>query len=132
MNKLEQAARQALVVLEGVLWTGDTQVLEYTAPPAITALREALAKQTEQEPVAYWDKKSGEVCRAGWLKFHSRECDKDRFTTPLYTRPVRTKDLTDDEIDAIDDANWENGHKTWDIKKFARAVIAADREKNRG
>jgi hypothetical protein len=43
----------------------------------------------------------------------------------------RTKDLTDDEIDAIDNANWENDHKTWDIKKFARAVIVADREKNK-
>ena len=49
---------------------------------------------------------------------------------PDCAAPVRTKDLTDDEIDAIDNANWENDHKTWDIKKFARAVIAADRSKN--
>ena len=48
----------------------------------------ALAQPVKQEPVAYWDEKSGEVCRVGWLKFHAREHDKDRFTTPLYAEPV--------------------------------------------
>lgn len=41
-------------------------------------------------------------------------------------QPVRTKDLTDDEIEAIHGcppAEW--------VRRFARAVIAADREKNR-
>ena len=48
-------------------------------------------------------------------------------TKPLYAAPVRTKDLTDDEIEAIHGcppAEW--------VRRFARAVIAADREKNRG
>ena len=48
MNKLEKAARQALEALE----------FEFGGEPcgtwdAITALREALAKQAEQEPLGY-------------------------------------------------------------------------------
>ena len=44
----------------------------------------------------------------------------------IYTAPVRTKDLTDDEIRAIR-FNWKRNEFAID---FARAVIAADREKN--
>ena len=44
---------------------------------------------------------------------------------PLYTAPVRTKDLTDDEIRKL----WSDAEL--DITWFARAVIAADREKNK-
>ena len=43
---------------------------------------------------------------------------------PLYAAPVRTKDLTDDEIEAL--ANEGHG---W--LALCRAVIAADREKNK-
>ena len=54
--------------------------------------------------------------------------------TPLYTHPVRTKDLTDDEIEIAMEAS---GIPYYDITNsdlidFARAVIAADREKNNG
>lgn len=60
--------------------------------------------------------------------------------TTLYTTPVRTKDLTEDEI--IDELNkrkfdWVAVRSTTyiidsaEIKEFARAVIAADREKNK-
>ena len=44
--------------------------------------------------------------------------------TPLYAAPVRTKDLTDDEI-------WDCLPEHPDNTEFARAVIAADREKNK-
>ena len=45
--------------------------------------------------------------------------------TPLYAAPVRTKDLTDDEIYEIFSKYASDLYK-------ANAVIAADREKNRG
>jgi protoheme ferro-lyase len=50
--------------------------------------------------------------------------------TPLYAAPVRTKNLTDDEIGVvIEQVRRVNPlHSKWD---FARAVIAADREKNK-
>ena len=49
---------------------------------------------------------------------------------PLYAAPVRTKDLTDDEIHKLVKQVRFDGmtDKTF---QFARAVIAADREKNR-
>ena len=48
----------------------------------------------------------------------------------LYSAPVRTKDLTDDEICRM----WNDWHDVVGAGEFAliaRAVIAADREKNR-
>ena len=49
--------------------------------------------------------------------------DKVNEIRKSITTPVRTKDLTDDEIDRI---ACNVSHK-----EFARAVIAADREKNK-
>ena len=48
---------------------------------------------------------------------------------PLYAAPVRTKDLTDDEIADIG-SELAAKNCVSDIT-FARAVIAADREKNK-
>lgn len=47
---------------------------------------------------------------------------------PLYTAPVRTKDLTDEEIDDVRDKTWCLNNS---LREFARAVIAADRELNK-
>ena len=44
-----------------------------------------------------------------------------------YAAPVRTKDLTDEELNAM----WYGNTKDGWLGLF-RAVIAADREKNRG
>ena len=49
--------------------------------------------------------------------------------------PVRTKDLTDDEIATVyeqDEHHHGEFNYRFDPVSFARAVIAADREKNRG
>ena len=46
--------------------------------------------------------------------------------TPLYTAPVRTNDLTDDEIVEL----WRECDGM-SVEDYARAVIAADREKNK-
>ena len=50
--------------------------------------------------------------------------------TPLYVAPVRTKDLTDDEVM---DLAMNEGAMEFDCEKisFARAVIAAFKEKNK-
>ena len=73
---------------------------------AITALREALAEQAEQEPVCIdWDTKTDEPIMG-------------------YAAPVRTKDLTDDEINDVMEPNMS-------LFDFARAVIVADRKKNK-
>jgi hypothetical protein len=84
-------------------------------------LRRALAEQAEQEPVAWLipgaitgDKKLAEA--------------NGKYATPLYTAPVRTKDLTDDEIFKI---FYSDGKEPIDNYEFARAVIAADRRKNK-
>ena len=40
--------------------------------------------------------------------------------------------LTGQEIDDIDEANWEEDHKVWGIHEFARAIEQALKEKNNG
>ena len=53
---------------------------------------------------------------------------------PLYAAPVRTKDLTDDEIATVyeqDEHHHGEFNYRFDPVSFARAVIAADREKNK-
>ena len=150
-NKLEQAARQALEALEqyhytlisaGVL---DKQHVLNQGFTAHAALREALsepelnlncksvqkrlatvwgyvkAEQAEQEPVAYMFE--GVL----FLPKEATHYMKD-YGTPLYAAPVRTKDLTDDEIADCGDFA---GVITLTDLQFARAVIAADREKNK-
>ena len=38
--------------------------------------------------------------------------------------------LTDEEIDHLDEANWDDDHEVWGPKEFARAVEAKLKEKN--
>ena len=113
MTKLEQAA-QALLAH----W--DTPAWKYLKPTGdlIADLREALSKQAEQEPVAE--------------RFEKMHANGDVWITTLAAAaiarkaaPVRTKDLTDDEIrDAV-------SHPMTMMKlNDARAVVAADRKKN--
>ena len=107
MNKLEQAARQLVTNWDSGL----------TIHNELDALREALSEQAEQEPVVKIHK---------YNEFQTLGSLNLPIGTKLYAAPVRTKDLTDDEIAAID---WKEGET---LNDFARAVIAADREKNRG
>ena len=76
-----------------------------------------VAEQEEQEPVAWKDKTYGNL--------HHQDFGN---SIPLYAAPVRTKDMTDDDIYKLaDDVDWAAGA----YLGFARAVIAADREKNK-
>ena len=79
-------------------------------------------KQAEQEPVAWMQDRND--------LYVADQRDK-YYTVPLYAAPVRTKDLTDDEIMKIN-VDTASIVPTCDRQfHFARAVIAADREKNK-
>ena len=144
MNKLKQAARQACQtplkdLLRSVPKDGRDCYEEsstshhfipygrliYEALAEIERL-EALAEQAEQEPV-------GEVkilrMNTDDSKFHYVECQHLPEGTKLYAAPVRTKDLTDDEIVSV----LEYYDHEWDETTFAiaRAVIEKFKEKNR-
>ena len=87
-------------------------------------------EQAEQEPYAYevWDvqDQSFTMIYATQLKeFHWIE--PENIARVLYAAPVRTKDLTDSEVA---DIGTNCGTSMWSLM-FARAVIAADREKNK-
>ena len=128
-TKLEQAARQALKAL---IDSDDGGGLRYTEVQAVAALREALTEQAEQEPVAFTNKE-----QLGYLKDPRYQTTpmamwatpfNESVNIPLYAAPVRTKDLTDDEIYiAVGSAGFGAS-----LIAGCRAVIAADREKNRG
>ena len=165
MDKLRAAARQALVALEDVM--ADFDGSWALADTAMTALREALAEQAEQEPVAWIDNKTWcftysqyeyedldddmkddlvplyaapvqqaeQEPVAWWMtngEFTSNEWEAKADgpdATPLYATPVRTKDLTDAHILVLwQETATPDAHR---IERFARAVIAADREKNK-
>ena len=133
MNKLEQAARQVLQH-----WASSEDLVG-----AITALREALAEpdieemtltqiaakyeQAEQEPVAEVeniDEYGPMIC---WFKHWVGL----KVGQKLYAAPVRTKDLTDDEIGSIYEKHHALGGCWTDGFAYERAVIAADRWKNK-
>ena len=125
MNKLEQAARQALEAL-GTLDCGDS----YKTHNAATALRKALAEQTKQEPVAWmFVNDDGECEEIGYGKDYLKGSEMIADFQPLYAAPVRTKDLTDDEIWEIEEKL--NRHLREFPIKLARADIAAYKEKNK-
>ena len=111
-DKLREKAQQALGALEAAGYGNSYAAIE---------LREALVEQAEQEPVAWIHQ----------LDF-GRECgvtpnQVSDEQVPLYAAPVRTKDLTDDEISRL----WYDSSYGDSGIDFARAVIAADREKNK-
>ena len=125
---LEQAARQALECLNTLISHHTvcySAISESGAVDAEYALREALAEQAEQEPV-------GHLCEASFGRGQVFWFNKPADNTPLYAAPVRTKDLTDDEID---DVFKSLGFSLADPRpedfSVARAVIAKDREKNK-
>ena len=126
MTPKERAAMQQ--ALEAMI-AGNDEWPRLDVTEAIIALREALdhfrdatkkvAEQAEQDPVAWMDN-DGNVC--------DNNDFGDAFPIPLYAAPVRTKDLTDDEIYTL----YSEPCSDREMVEFARAVIAADREKNRG
>lgn len=109
--------------LEWFAWWRSGKALWTDAPCAaedvLSALREALAEQAKQEPVATLG-----MIHPDWFEEVCEKCNGNS-NTPLYAAPVRTKDLTDDEIREI-----EMSVEPFAID-LARAVIAADRDANK-
>jgi len=101
-----------------------------TLQTTLTALREALAEQAEQEPVA-WRWKNGNEWLNKYTYLDNGAPDCPELCEPLYAAPVYTKDLTDDEAQKL----WNDTSSIVPMwahhLHFARAVIAADREKNK-
>lgn len=163
MNTQQRAAMQmALEALEvSTDWDVGARGKQLQSMKAITALREALSEQAEQEPVAWIEGYPKDFYAEEW--FIARTIYGDRvvlkalpenysydFTTadgtymkkenvkrwmqfpdseflpPTVAAPVRTKDLTDEEIE--DAVGWT---MTEQSILDCRAVIAADREKNK-
>ena len=132
MNKLEQAARQAFETW----WESEGQeflfALNTTTDDDIKLVAEIAwkngaycAEQAEQAPVAwgYFD--------ADGSFMDALDRQHGSYQTPLYAAPVRTKDLTDDEIMKIN-VDTASIVPTCDRQfHFARAVIAAFKEKNK-
>ena len=91
---------------------------------AITAIKAAL--EAKDEPVGFMH--AGQVLemQQGRLPY-GYVYPKRGFgaSVALYTTPPQRKPLTDEEIDVIDEANWEEDHKVWGIHNFARAIEAA-------
>lgn len=93
-------------------------------PKKAAAIEKAKMRKAEQKPVAY-------LCPSFVDNFATgryETCEqKDYGAFPVYSAPVRTKDLTDDEIV---DASGIGCALPNEIDRF-RDVIAADREKNK-
>ena len=90
------------------------------------------AEQAEQDPVAWaLTSENGEVldCISHTYKV-TQPCTVD-YDEPLYAAPVRTKDLTDDEIEWLVVDTLETWNSKDTMKDFARAVIAKFKEKNK-
>ena len=123
MDKLRQALQaleSCLCDPEGNVCWGSNYADRDVIGEGLDILR-ALSDQVEQYPVGYTDS-SGTAYAIRWT-------GKLPPNLTLYAAPVRTKDMTDDEIDEIFEVNRTVGRLFQ--RDFARAVIAKFKEKNK-
>jgi len=99
---------------------------------ALAAIREALAEQEKQEPVAWLNPHNQAVIDVRKKKQIGEGKGYPNFSTPLYAAPVSAKrewvDLSNDEIDELI-RKWHS--PDMGLLDFAWAVIAAFKEKNK-
>ena len=140
MNKTTKALKLAEEALEELHYSSGTVKAVTLYKSALAAIRDALAEPVQkpwyeredshnaneraepvkQEPVAWrWPTHNGYA----YAETHF----DDEGGEPLYAAPVRTKDLTDDEIYTL----YSEPCSDREMVEFARAVIAADRRKNK-
>lgn len=97
-------------------------------PDGVFKLYAAPVQQAEQEPVAWmYDDGTSHKFIEPVLSVKRKDFPDGWREVPLYAAPVRTKDLTDDEIYTL----YSEPCSDREMLEFARAVIAADREKNK-
>jgi hypothetical protein len=96
------------------------------------ALRQALEQPAPaQEPVAwlFQHEETGltECVDAQQVEWgFEKNNPRWQKVAPLYTTPpAPAQPLTDEQIDEIDEANWQEDHTVWGIREFARAIEAA-------
>ena len=80
------------------------------------------------KPVAWMMKANDPDNDKDWLCFGrlpTRDEKVSHQAIPLYTHPV---ELTDEEIDEVDEANWDADHKVWGIREFAKAILRKAQE----
>ena len=131
MTPKERAAmQQALEALKDYHKADDDRV-----SVAMSILQEALAEQAEQEPVAWIEllREARDNCKASIVEEGISAVRKEyridleaRLSAVINAAHVRTKDLTDDEV-----AKAYMECTGGDIIARCRAVIAADRRKNK-
>ena len=126
-TELEKAARQALEVLDMVDRADDDRDFLMTDEckrlcDSITALRRALERPAQQEPVA-WATQLGEYAHIQWGA--KRPEYPMVYEFPLYTRPQAREwvGLTDEEANEL----WESTDSDWELMKRTEAKL---REKN--
>jgi hypothetical protein len=93
----------------------EAQILEQTLD-TITAIKEALAKQEQGEPVAWYE--YNQDLDAWFLAYTNNPKAKSRPLVFGDTTPPQLKPLTDEQIEQM----WE---RTGDYDSFARAIEAA-------
>lgn len=114
----QEQAEQEPVAWYGKSKTGNILLSVNCVDEDWKPLYAASVKHVQQEPV-------GEVdIHMDFLRINWKDGRHPPKGTKLYTHPVRTKDLTDYEIDSINFIG-RTRHQ------YARAVIAAHKEKNR-
>ena len=125
-----EQAQQIEEALEELHYSSGTVKAVTLYKSALAAIREELAEQDKQEPVA-WRWKNGNEWLNKYTYLDNGAPDCPELCEPLYAAPVYTKDLTDDEAQKL----WNDTSSIVPMwahhLHFARAVIAADREKNK-
>jgi len=117
MSNLRDAARQALKSLRGY-----RREISCTQPCDAEQALQAALEQPEQ-PVAWMDPNSGEVCRAHWLESHAPERDVDRFSCPLYTHPPEWRGLTDAERASVQFESFKRGLSPLEFMELHEAKL---------
>ena len=86
------------------------------------------------QQVDAWDAEVDAAYEAGRQEGMKQEralWELSKLGQEIEAEPKRTwVGLTDAEIDVIDDATWDENHKSWGIHDFARAIEAKLKEKN--
>lgn len=87
----------------------------------------------EQEPVAWMDlhKELGKLRWMGGDEGWDNAINAVRDRLIELSAPVRTKDLTDEEIEDVCCRLWSGGWRKKAMNDFARAVIEKFKEKNK-